>query len=98
MSPVECRQVAVQSSALSLDSQLSLDKELYMLNKEMETMQLECETIAARHAQRSIDADAATGAAVVAALHTTNHATVDDSESEHIYETIADCTDVEEPI
>ena len=31
------------------DSQLSLDKEMYLLNKKMENIQLECETIAARH-------------------------------------------------
>lgn len=36
------------------DSQSSLDKEMYLLNKEMETIQLECEKIAARHAQKSI--------------------------------------------
>lgn len=75
-SPLDAQQQQQKSA-----SDLSLDKELYLLNKTMETMQLECETIAARHALKSsgiqpppID---------------------DDDEVEHIYETIAESSDAE---
>ena len=72
----------------------------------METVQLECESIAARHADRTAAAAAAAAATATAttaaAAASTGNASVTDrspiDECEHIYETIAESTDVEEPI